>query len=1143
MLNASITTICNGSSSILTQSGGSLGTGAHWQWYTNNTYTTPIGGNIFSSNASLTVSPTSTTTYYLRVEGTTSPCTSTLVASGNVTIVVNQPSVAPSLLNASITTICNGSSSILTQSGGSLGTGAHWQWYTDNTFTNPIGGNLNSSNASLTVSPTSTTTYYLRAEGTSSPCTGTLIASGNVTIVVNQPSVASTLLNASITTICNGSSSILTQSGGSLGTGAHWQWYTNNTYTTPIGGNIFSSNASLTVSPTSTTTYYLRVEGTTSPCTSTLVASGNVTIVVNQPSVAPSLLNASITSICNGSSSILTQSGGSLGTGAHWQWYTDNTFTNPIGGNLFSSNASLTVSPTSTTIYYLRAEGTTSPCTGTLIASGSITIIVNQPSIAPTLLNASITTICNGNNSILTQSGGSLGTGAHWQWYTDNTFTNPIGGNIFFPNASLTVSPTSTTTYYLRVEGTTSPCTGTLVSSGNVTIVVKPLPSFTNPFSQTICSGNNTSLVNLTSNLSGTTFNWLITSVSNGISGFINNTYNPNSIIPIQTLINTSNIPGIVKYTVTPFSNGCTGLDSNYIITVNPLPTLNAGFDTSICKGTNAFLKATNGLVTYNWSPTLGLSNSTIYNPIASPTSTTIYTVIGKDINNCINTDNITITVNSLPIISVGASDTIICNGESTNLFASGGTSYSWTPMTNINFPFISTPIASPHNTTTYSVTAIDNNSCSSTKNIKITVNPLPLANAGNDTSICYGTSVNLHATGGIDYKWGLSPDLSNLYVSNPTAFPQSTTNYIVTVKNSYGCSMTDTIKVIVNPLPNIHAGINISICKGSNTTLNASGGSTYNWTPITGLSIPNNIPNPSANPTVTTTYILTALDTNHCQGKDSVTISVLPLPTPTISGNSIACKNEYWTKYNVQPTSNSLYWEITNGHILTGQYTNTIKVHWSNSDSNGLIKVTEHLWNTPYCSGTDSLNVSLTKGFAPEPAYIIAKSNDITTGILLCKYCSFPIYKWGHENINSPSNEIYDDVSSNNVWYNYGIIDINNNYYWVKVGSDLNCLTKSYFNTPPVINSIDNIASDIKFLIYPNPNNGIFNIEYTSLENGDISVLIISTLGNEMKKYKFHKNTDTLKEIINTGDLNKGIYFLDFNINNSHSVRKICIY
>jgi hypothetical protein len=86
-----------------------------------------------------------------------------------------------------------------------------------------------------------------------------------------------------------------------------------------------------------------------------------------------------------------------------------------------------------------------------------------------------------------------------------------------------------------------------------------------------------------------------------------------------------------------------------------------------------------------------------------------------------------------------------------------------------------------------------------------------------------------------------------------------------------------------VNALPAADAGSNVSICPGESTTLNASGGGSYSWSPGTSLSV-TNIANPVATPTGTTTYAV-SVSNGTCTNVDSVTVTVFPAPaTPAIS-------------------------------------------------------------------------------------------------------------------------------------------------------------------------------------------------------------------------------------------------------------------
>jgi hypothetical protein len=436
------TTICSGSSTTLTVDGGSKGTGAITQWFTGS-----CGGTAAGTGDAITVSPSVTTTYYVRYSG---DCNTTTCAE--VTVLVNTNSTAPTGATGT-TTICGESSTTLTVAGGSKGTGAITEW-----FTGSCGGTAAGTGDAITVSPMVTTTYYVRY---SSDCNTTACAS--VTVNVNTFSTAPTGVTGT-TKICNGSSTTLTVDGGSKGSGAVTQWFTGS-----CGGTATGTGDAITVSPSVTTTYYVRYSGA---CNTTTCAE--VTVTVNTPSTAPTGVTGT-TTICNGESTTLTVAGGSKGTGAITEW-----FTGSCGGTAAGTGDAITVSPTATTTYYVRYNGV---CNATSCAT--VTVTVNTESTAPTGATGS-TTICNGSSATLTVAGGIKGTGAIAQW-----FTGSCGGTSAGTGDAITVSPGTTTTYYVRYSGT---CNTTSCATVTVTVSALSAPPTGATGTKTICSGSSTTL-------------------------------------------------------------------------------------------------------------------------------------------------------------------------------------------------------------------------------------------------------------------------------------------------------------------------------------------------------------------------------------------------------------------------------------------------------------------------------------------------------------------------------------------------------------------------------------------------------------------------------------------------------------------------
>ena len=219
-----------------------------------------------------------------------------------------------------------------------------------------------------------------------------------------------------------------------------------------------------------------------------------------------------------------------------------------------------------------------------------------------------------------------------------------------------------------------------------------------------------------------------------GPSGFTSAVQNPS--ISNVTLANA----GVYTVTYVDPVTSCSS-SSSVNVSVDPLPTIAiTPSSPSICIGSSKVLTAS-GAATYTWSPATGLSGTTGATVTANPLSTTTYSVIGTNVNGCINTTTVTITVNALPTISVTPASATICSGSGISLTASGASIYSWTPATGLSATTGATVTASPVALTTYTVTGTDVNSCSNTATAVISIKPTP---ATTGVNICPGGTGSL---------------------------------------------------------------------------------------------------------------------------------------------------------------------------------------------------------------------------------------------------------------------------------------------------------------------------------------------------------------------------------------------------------------
>ena len=246
-------------------------------------------------------------------------------------------------------------------------------------------------------------------------------------------------------------------------------------------------------------------------------------------------------------------------------------------------------------------------------------------------------------------------------------------------------------------------------------------------------------------------------------------------------------------YFVTVTNNsGCTSSDSVSVSFYDPL-ILALINDVSICEGASATLSV-NPDLQVNWTPISSLSCDTCSSTIATPTQTTTY-IATADLGSCFLSDSLTITVNNFtPIIL--SNDTTICVYDILQLNAiTAANAVNWFPADYLSCDDCLNPVCTPLSNISYLVTT-PNAVCPDSAVININVTPLPIVNAGKDTTIFEGENVNLVATGAANYQWDFNATLNNIEISNPTATPIQNSYYVVTGYDEYGCKAIDSIEV-----------------------------------------------------------------------------------------------------------------------------------------------------------------------------------------------------------------------------------------------------------------------------------------------------------------------------------------------------------
>ncbi|TWJ03239.1 gliding motility-associated-like protein [Mucilaginibacter frigoritolerans] len=325
------------------------------------------------------------------------------------------------------------------------------------------------------------------------------------------------------------------------------------------------------------------------------------------------------------------------------------------------------------------------------LALDDITFRPYGPSLVAGFSSSSLSSItsCAGQTTpyTLTVAPVSGYTSPAYQWQINNgtSWTDIPGAT----SLSYTADPTTVGTYEYRLASAEASNIGSAscrVVSNVLTIVIDDTPSSTATANTPLCVGNTLSLTAST----GTGYSWT------GPNGFTSSIQNPS--------IDNITAAAAGDYTVIVTSGNCS---SSAAVTVNVYaqPVANAGTDVTICQGDNTTLNASGG-TSYSWSPTKGLSDPTIADPVASPTDTTAYVVTVSNTNACTATDTVMINVLKKPVANAGANKEIT-QGQSVTLNGTAkGTdvTYYWTPDTYLSSTTVLNPVATPPADITYTL-------------------------------------------------------------------------------------------------------------------------------------------------------------------------------------------------------------------------------------------------------------------------------------------------------------------------------------------------------------------------------------------------------------------------------------------------------
>ena len=595
-------------------------------------------------------------------------------------------------INASVSvvnTTCGNNNGQITVSGATGGDGTYYYSLDGNTYyTSPTFENL----------PSGSYTVYVATVGDN--CEATY----NVTIGASSPFTATATANSAV---CPGASTTIAATGGST-----YEWFD--------GSTLISTNSSVTVTP-ATQTQYACVVTNASGCQTTVYT----TVSVNPIPDAPIITASGSTTICAGTTVDLTSS---YPTNNFWSTgETSSTITvgtsgiysvgylAPSGCSSLLADIIINVTPGVNIASTSTEPSSCGTATGSITVTGSGNGDLNwsgttSGSAAGITLPYTISNLPAGSYTIVLTDGNGCASNSITEALSDPTPpTAPnitaSGSAIFCEGGQVTLT-SSYTNGNSWSEGSTSESitvntsgvftvtytdpSGCSATSTPFTVVVNPTPSIptiTASGTTTFCEGET---VLLTSS-QGSGNEW-----SDGTTGQNN---------PVTSA---------GSYTVTyTDGNGCSATSDATVVIVNPLPNIDGGPDQSICEGTQTVL-AGSGAQSYTWD------NGVIDGEAFTPTSTITYNLTGTDANGCSNTDQVIITVNALPVITMAELDSVCIEDGTFELIVATPTGgiYSGPGVSNNEL----NPSIAGLGTHTISYSYTDANGCSNSESIDIEI-------------------------------------------------------------------------------------------------------------------------------------------------------------------------------------------------------------------------------------------------------------------------------------------------------------------------------------------------------------------------------------------------------------------------------------
>ncbi len=770
----------------------------------------------------------------------------------------------------------------------------------------------------------------------------------------------------------------------------------------------------------------------------------------------------------------------SLGAnGYSWDFGDGNTSNQQNPSHTFSAGVN-------DTTYIVQLIATSPKCSDTITKI----VTVAEPVVLVTPTSA---TICTSDSITLTASGALT-----YNW-------SPAAGLSATTGNTVIASPNTTTTY--TVVGTDgSGCTDSATVIITIDSVTPAVASFS-AFGTTGCEGMMVSFNNTSTNATGYSWNFP------GGTPNLSTAQNPTV---------TYNTAGNYDVTLTAF--GCSG-DSTVTqaayISVAAYPTANitAGGPTTFCDGDSVEL-VSDVANSYAWLMNGSTTGNTGINYYAAVSGS--YQVIATNSSGCSDTSaTITVTVNSLPTVTVTPTAPTICSaGDSVTITASGASTYTWSPGTGLSSTVGSSVIAFPTSTSTYVVVGTDANGCVDSASATVTIDSITPAVANFSafgTTVCEGMDVTFNntSTNATGFSWTFSGGTPNSStVQNPVINYPAAGTYDVSL-TAFGCSADNTLTlssyITVNPNPtaNVTASGALSFCAGDSVELVSDVATTYDWLlngTSTGNSGLNYYANASGDYQVAVTNTFGCVDTS---AVTTVTVNSAPAANITASGNTSFCAGD--SVELVADVANSYVW-LFNG-TPTGE---TGINYYANTAGNYQVVVT----NTTGCSDTSApATVTIypaVSGTTYSTDESSAGANDGTAWVEPINGTAPYTFLW------TPGGETTDTING-----------LASGSYTVTVTDANDCMFIDSIIVGAGVGIYGFIDVKDEIRIYPNPVTHLATVEFADRDNAEYTLTLHNSTGQLVLQID---NITSGPLHIGNKDLNPGLYLLQIR-NNSNGL------